>query len=365
MCSNVKAPPDPFENVCRDGGSNIRENTFLAEPRMTKTQVLRECLQGMMRLQDRFDLVREEDAAWICERLLWHKLMPLAAALGSTGRAKCAGLNAAFQQMLIQNLAREQHYFNQVKAVFTLLENKNIRFTPFKGPFWGTQVYPQYSWRHIGDIDLIMSADDARAAAALLKEQGYLWDVLGETAEDDFRTRGELACYPTRDMPHLVPVELHWELMPAPRFLRRHYLIPQDFATGATAGEWRSIRFSLPTAETRLLYLILHATCQHQFNRFVLLMDMAVFIHKHPRLHWTRLFNLARERGCLVPLHYGLSFVSAFCDIPAEAREIVRMTKPKLGTRLVAGWLTPQSTLHFTARRGRTRRKLLRVAMSW
>jgi hypothetical protein len=319
----------------------------------------------MMRLEDRFHLVQEDDAAWICERLRWHKLMPLAASLSDRGQPKCAMLNAAFHEMLIQNLAQEQHYFNQVKAVFALFENKGIRFTPYKGPFWGGQVYPQYTWRHIGDIDLMMRVAGARAAATILKEQGYRLEVLGETVEDDLRTRGELTCHPDPAMKHLVPVQLHWELMPAPRFLKRHYITPDDFAADSTTAEWKSIRFSLPTPESRLLYHVLHATCQHQFNRFVLIMEMALFIRKHPGLDWNRLFDLAVARGCLVPLHYGLSFISAFCDIPAQAREIIRMTKPKLLTRLVAGWLTPRSTLHLTARRGRTRRKLFRVAMSW
>jgi len=329
-----------------------------------KTALLRECLQGMMRREDRFHLVQEKDAAWIRERLHWHKLMPLAASLHDPRRQKCPTLNAAFQEMLLQNLSREQHYLEQVKDVFSLFEGNGIPCIPYKGPFWGGQIYPQYSWRHIGDIDLLMSKESARAAAALLKRRGYLAEVLGETEEDDFRNRGELTCHPARPMKHRVPVQLHWELLPAPRFLKRHFMSPDDFVAGATVAEWRSIRFPLPPAEIRLLYYLLHATCQHQFNRFVLIADMALFIGKHPGLDWRRLLDLAKERGCLVPLHYGLSFIGAFGGLPAEALELVALTTPQSSTRFLAGWLTAKAVLHATARHGRIRRKLFRFAMS-
>lgn len=329
-----------------------------------KTALLRECLQGMMRWEDRFHLVEEKDAAWISERLYWHKLMPLAASLHDPKLAKCPTLKDAFQEVLLRNLAREQHYLEQVKEIFALFEGNAIRCIPYKGPFWGVQVYPQYSWRHIGDIDLLMSVESARTAAALLKRRGYRAEVLGETEEDDFLNRGELTCHPDRHMKHRVPVQLHWELMPAPRFLKRHFISPDDFIAGATIAEWRSIRFSLPPVEIRLLYYLLHATCQHQFNRFVLITDMALFIGKHPGLDWERLYNLAKDRGCLTPLHYGLSFVGAFGDLPAEALESIALTRPKASTRFLARWLTAQVVLDATARHGRARRKLFRVAMS-
>jgi hypothetical protein len=318
----------------------------------------------MMQWEDRFDLVREKDAAWISERLHWHKLMPLAAALHDPGRRKCPTLSAAFQEMLLRNLSRERHYLEQVKDVFALFEGGGIPCIPYKGPFWGGQIYPEYSWRHIGDIDLLMSLESARAAAALLKRRGYFAEVLGETEDDDFRNRGELTLHPVERAEQRVPVQLHWELLPAPRFLKRHFMSPDDFVTGATVADWRSIRFPLPGAEIRLLYYLLHATCQHQFNRFVLIADVALFIGKHPGLDWKRFLDLARERGCLVPLHYGLSFVGKFGSLPPGALELIALTRPKPGTRFLAGWLTAQAILHATARHGRTRRKLFRFAMS-
>lgn len=318
-----------------------------------------------MRLEDRFHLVAEQDAAWISARLRWHKLLPLAASLADSSRLQSPTLGAAFQDMLIQNLAREQNYLKQLKDLFGLLEDAGIEFIPFKGPFWGTLIYPQYSWRHIGDIDLIMNPESARRAATLLEQRGYLPEALGENIEEDLRVRGELACHPAPDARHLVTVELHWEVMPAPRFLKRHFMDADDFLRDATIGEWKSIRFPLPTPEVRLLYYVLHATCQHQFNRLALVVDMAVFIAKHPALRWRALLELAKQRGCVVPLHYGLEMVNAFVDLPDQAREIIRETRPGIPTKLATMWLKPRNAIHFDDRRGRMRRKLFRVAMSW
>ena len=332
---------------------------------MGRLQVLHECLTGLALSEDRFDRVKPEDVDWICERLLWHKVMPLAAALSSPATLKCPALDAAFKSFALANTLREHRYYKQVRHLFRLFSESSIEFIPFKGPFWSTRIFPEFSWRHIGDIDLLLDKENARAAASLLKEQGYVADVLGRSEEDDFTERGELAFSPGPSSRHLVPVELHWALLPAPRFLKTRFIEPADFTRNCTWDQWRSIRFPLPPVEVRFLYLALHATCQHQFMRFVQIMDLAYLIRKSPELDWNRLYELAMERGSTVPLRYALRFVNAFYELPPEAASITDRTIVSWKTRCCAGFLSPKAILTSTKKRGKLARRLFRAAMSW
>ena len=57
----------------------------------SKEQILHHCLKGLLRREDCFDIVPSKHAGWICERLSWHKLLPLAAALENPRKKKMFG----------------------------------------------------------------------------------------------------------------------------------------------------------------------------------------------------------------------------------------------------------------------------------
>jgi len=332
---------------------------------MNPRQVLRHCVEGMLASEDRFGVVPERHVPWLTERLHWHKIMPLAAALSDPRQPKSPRLQQTFEAVTIANLAREGHYRTQAREVIGRLRAAGIDVIPYKGPFWGARMYPGYSWRNIGDLDLLMTNAEARAAAAILSADGYRPDVVGSSEADDFERRGELTFFPPPSQSQLVPVQLHWELMPAPRFLARHFIRYEDFANATATAAWESIAYRLPAAEIRLLYLALHATCQHQFMRFVHIIDQVYFLRAHPALDWDAVRDLARERHCQTPLYYALAFAGAFWRLPAAAEALLADGGPRLSVRLVASLLRPHATLFATAVRGKRRRKLFRAAMSW
>jgi len=330
-----------------------------------KQQTLFNCIQGMMQLEDRFNCVADRDSSWVLERLNWHKLLPLAAAISNPEIFKPDILKYAFEKIQLQNLAREQNYYIQVKQLFADFTAHKINFTPYKGPFWGTLIYPEYSWRHIGDIDLLMTSNDARLALEILTKTDYFPEIMGDTVDDDFAVRGELTCHPKIKMTQLVPVQLHWELMPAPRFLKKHYILPEDFQDQTQVCEWRKIKFSVPSAEIRFLYYVLHATCQHQFYRLVLLVDMAIFLNKNNQFDWSRLFLLAKDRGCLTSLHYALSFLEYYFELPEGAKDILEQSQPTILINTIAGILKPKMALTVNENKFKLHRKIFRAAMSW
>jgi hypothetical protein len=332
---------------------------------MNKNRILITCIRGLLSFEDNFDVVRPEHADWICERLFWHKVMPLAASINDPGKTKCQLLEKVFRKVLMENKIREEYYFKQASKLFQDLSDASIDFIPYKGPFWGKQIYPEYSWRHIGDIDLLMTRENARTVSGMLQEEGYLPDIVGISEADDFEKRGELTLFPGPFLSNQVPVQLHWELLPSPRFIKSRYLLPDDFFRDTSPEEWKGIMFRTPRHEVQFLYHVLHATCQHQFLRFSHTLAMVHFLSTFPQMDWDRLFRLAEKRNSLKPLYHALKFIHYFLPIEGQAYRKMEEIIPSPRIRIAASFLTPRSTLYSTRKRGGFRRKLFRAAMSW
>jgi hypothetical protein len=329
-----------------------------------REDILNRCLSGILLRKDCFDSVPAEHAAWICERLAWHKVLPLAAALEDPMKKKCSAIAHTFRATLLKNLAREEFYHAQVAKIFTAFDQADIDYMPFKGPFWGTQLYQAYHWRHIGDIDILLSKPAAKKAAQILISMDYQPDAVEGSLEKEFAVRGELALVPEKRRQNYVPVELHWDLMPSPRFLRKQFIYNSDFTRATISGRWRNLSFSLPTPEIQLFYYLLHATCQHQFMRFVHIANIVHFLETYPQLNWEKIHQLAIERRAEAPLHYGLKFAHTFHPLAAEANKLIRKLRPRLLARVLAKALRPKAIPLSTPQQGKTRRNLFRIAMS-
>lgn len=331
---------------------------------MNKVQALNHCIKGLLSFEDRFDVVTTDMVDWVCERLAWHKLLPLAASLSSSQIPKCKKLESIFENVVLRNAIREKKYELQTRQLFQSLSEASIEFVPYKGPFWGQQLYPEYAWRHIGDIDLLLSAKDARKASMLLQEMGYIPEITKGTEDDIFESRGALTMQVHPDKADDVPVQIHWELMPSPRFLKRQYLPSDTFFQETQTARWKGIAFQIPRPEVQFLYYILHATCQHQFMRLAHVVVMKHFVDKFENLDWSGVYELADSQKALTPLYYGLKFIRAFSSLPQPAEALMARIRPSIGNRLSAAVMQPGATLLFTQKRGKIRRNLFRLVLS-
>lgn len=332
---------------------------------MNRGMVLENCIRGLTLFEDRFDTVEPEDASWICERLAWHKVFPLAAALSDPFTHKCDELQNHFNRVIIDNMVRERSYEKQVHFLFQFLRDNNVDFIPYKGPFWCRSLYPDYLWRHIGDIDLMMDIDHARKASALLQARGYRPDIMEESEENDFVMRGELTLFPNSSVKNEFPVQLHWNPLPSPRFLKKQFMPVELFNYGSSPSVWKGIRFSVPRLEIQFFYYILHATCQHQFLRFSHLIAPIHLLIKSAPLDWKLIYELTLRQEVQTPFFYGMKFIDTFYPLSEQAREFMNRLNPRLTSRFAATFLQPSHILSATQEQGRWRRELFRVAMSW
>ena len=330
-----------------------------------KYRLLQTCLTGLLAYEDCFDTVPQDFAPWVCERLAWHKVLPLAAAVSDGMKPKCTGIKEIFHAVTLKNLLREEAYRRQAETVFKALAAAGIHFVPFKGPFWMGRLYGAYHWRHIGDMDLFLNKRDIPHAACVLAGMGYAAHTLEGSIQEDLIRRGELAFFPGAGLPGAVPVELHWDLMPSPRFLRKRYISAEDLTGTRQTAQWQGLRYPLPRPEIQLFYYMLHAACQHQFMRFVHLMLLVHFIESYPDLDWDWFLDLVISRKAQAPVYACLQIVRKFWRLPAGACRVQSAVKPPLRTRFAPVLLPPDLFVRSTPKRGALRRKLFRAMMSW
>ncbi len=330
---------------------------------MDRHEQLKVCLDGMLCARDTFSVVGPSAADWMVERLRWHKVIAYAAHLNDWQAPKITALEKAFRDCCIQSLVSVERYRRQVETLFIWLEKENIRFIPYKGPFWSELLYPHYGWRHVGDIDLLMSRDDAWRLGMQLKKQGFVPDVMGKSEEEDFAERGAMTYLPGRNLSGKVPVQAHWQLLSAPRFVDCGYILPEDFLQDTRRASWGKVEFDTPKSTIILFYLLLHATCQHQFDRFVQVLDITQLLHSG-QIDWVHLQHLAITRRCSVAVCAGLIFLQKFSPLPRGAAHLIQSIRPNLMARFCAGFLTADSARLATATTGRIHRRLFRLAMS-
>lgn len=326
---------------------------------------MRECLEGLLVFEDRFARVPDKWAPWLCERLAWHKVLPLAAAVQDPDQPKSKILNGSLKKTSLHNMRREEYYYRQVRSLFEALDGKGLDYFPFKGPFWFINLYEAYHWRHIGDIDLLLQRTDIPLAIEVMRALGYRPHCVKGGIAQDLDQRGELAFTPDPSRSNDVVVELHWEPMPSRRFMDRQYLCYEDFTKNTIPGRWRGLSYTMPSREIQFFYLVLHAVCQHQFKRFVHVTTLVHYIQKEIQLDFEEVFAVAADRHATTPLYYGLAFSEAFWPLPVRLQELKAAIRVPLKSRLVAKLLPPHRIIRGTDKKGTVRRNLFRTAISW
>ena len=259
-------------------------------------------------------------ANWPLERtvhiLRWHKVSVTAAMLAAPSLMPESPLSAFAA-------AESTHYWfardavcRQIGEVAGALKHAGITHTLLKGLLWSDPVYPQGIGRHLGDIDVLVKPEARYAAVEALGSVNLKVDDLTRSPDRDFANRGEIMMVPAESDGRLrIPVEVHWHPIPAKRFIRRLNVATEDFFDGCAAARIGRNVFPLPPREVRFVFLAVHATCQHQFKRFLPLLDMAYLLDAEgEKLDWVRIYDLATRWRAGVALYASLRFLQRFRD---------------------------------------------------
>ncbi len=180
-----------------------------------------------------------------------------------------------------------------------------------KGPALADRIYPDPSLRPAGDLDLLVAEPELEAAAAALLRIGF---TRGPPLQEAYQRS------------HHHHLQLLRPLGPA---VELHFRPQSGFGAAFPAGELlararphrtvggAAVRVLAP--EDELLVLAVHAAA-HMGQRGAWLLDLLLFLERHPALDWAEMLRCARAWRCARPLAWTLARLQALgATVPAAA----------------------------------------------
>jgi hypothetical protein len=256
-------------------------------------------------------LVTESGLNWplLAQLARRHKVLPLLHRnLDRTCRERMPpDIHQLLSQAYFHNAATNLSLASSVPRLIEMFETHAIRVFPYKGLDVALAAYGDLAARHIGDVDLLMSARDYVRASELLIARGFR--VIADWGwERSFA-----------DSASCLKVDLHRSIA-APDFP-----IPVNLEEWRSRARWVDVRgtpMRCLSFEDLLLVLCIQVAKDGWVGRCELkkLCDIAELIRARPDLDWQLVATIAKRLGCERILWLGLALALDLLDasLPQE-----------------------------------------------
>jgi hypothetical protein len=191
---------------------------------------------------------------------------------------------------------------------------------PFKGVVLGATAYGNWTSRHAGDVDILISQRDRERAEAVMRENGFeLRNPLGPDGNP-------AACrfyesHFERDRDGMV-VELRWQLdLEQPRFTRvlgMEWLWPHRKKMILAGEEIEAL-----DAHVTLVLLCMHGS-KHLWTRLLWISDVARLLESNPNLDWRIVRREARKTGLGHVLAWGVLLAHRIAEADVNPKVLRR-----------------------------------------
>ncbi len=209
-------------------------------------------------------------------------------------------LRTRYQRLATGARLRDARVRAVLEEVLGLLARVGVVPVALKGPVLADRIYPDPALRYSGDLDLLVPESRLERSVEALQGAGF------------GRAPALVDAYQRRHLHHLhlhrppgPDVELHFKAqsafgvaLPAAELLGR--TLPHRTARGTP--------LLVLSPEDELLTLAVHAA-GHLLERASWLLDLLLFLGRHPALDWSVVVARAREYRCRRPLAYALAVV--------------------------------------------------------
>lgn len=222
-------------------------------------------------------------------------------------------LRKSCQTATIDSMIKLQQY----RSVDTLLSTNSIDHIAFKGLYLSEYCYPDTSLRISGDIDILVSKDDAMSTIRLLQNNGYRLNkkhtlYVEDGEEKVLNDLYEVSLFKTLFNDNALDIDLHWNII----------CFNKDFAT----FDLRYIRsFSEYQTEVQVILLIAHHGVTNIWQKIYYINDL-YFLVKDKEIDWEWLMEKMRGYGMERILLAGLGWCQQIWDLrlPQTIQQLVR-----------------------------------------
>lgn len=250
------------------------------------------------------------DWDWLLERATAHKVAALLASRVATGmQVPIPGeVRERLSEAGARALERSTQGLHDLERVDRCLGRAGIPYILVKGPVL-TQLYDSPAQRHFFDLDLVVREADTDRAQAALEGLGYrLWGgdrYLGfaPVGADNLARATRVMRSALKRFAHelslvtddrsLLPIDLHWHLMPPRRIRARAARLWENVTTASLDGV--TVRVLDP--EATLLHLAMHAWSNRPWGFYLLHLCDVAWALRRLRIDPERLATLADRWG--------------------------------------------------------------------
>ncbi|PMB42709.1 hypothetical protein CEN41_14660 [Fischerella thermalis CCMEE 5330] len=213
--------------------------------------------------------------------------------------------------------------------ILHLLQEKDIKGVPYKGPILASTVYGNIALRPSGDLDIIVQQQHVLEFKKILISLGYQPLVeLTQREEIAFLEAKSEHSYNFFHDEKKILVEIHWRVSPeyTSPIETKHFwskLKPFPFA-GITI-------YNLPL-EDWLPILCVHGS-RHRWERLIWLCDIAELLRTNPEVNWDYLIQVTTELDCKRMFFLGLFLAHHLLDVTLPVKVLRQI---KADTEVVA-----------------------------
>ena len=220
------------------------------------------------------------------------------------------------------------------------LKAHNIDVIAFKGVTLAERLYGEIALRPIGDIDLLVRAEDLDACGRILARIGYA-PVPGRAKQSQWHALVNRALNFRHDAGFLLDV--HWAVTSQPAYVVSFPLaeIWQSAERMQLVG--RSVRRL--SAADELRYLCYHYAAQHEDKRLIWLVDIAEIVRTlPPTWDWGQFAADTIVRGLATPVSVALNTAQTVLELAVPTKLLMTLGEAAERPQERAAWRVAQAS---------------------
>lgn len=171
-------------------------------------------------------------------------------------------------------------YLRELENVLSYLKEKQIAAIPYKGLLFLHTIFHNRSVRESGDLDIVVSKENAVATIQALLSSGFVLKLDLEPQEDLFRQLVESAQGRQVSLVKLLPsgnpvhIDLHWGVNEE---YHRYLITTDDFFRHASAGVFSRNEILIPGREAIFAMILNHNGGRECWTRLKDIVDLLAF----------------------------------------------------------------------------------------
>jgi len=214
-----------------------------------------------------------------------------------------------------ENALRQLRNFSEFTRITSFLEERQIPYFPFKGPWLAHQLGESAASRESRDIDLFIRQADLDRVISLMPGLGYTYETSSHpryveklkriSAEFNFdRYEGETCIH------HF---EYHWQIGSSKHGLNINY---DDLASRIVTDRFQGHDILLPDLSAHLVLVLMHHAGKDFLHHMKHLHDIGLFMQKQEMIDWDWVRGMMKRFGAEKLLYVSAGLASRVTGVP-------------------------------------------------